>query len=131
MNILAMVPTPILAAAGGGLVLAAALSGWWINDAAHDRGVAGERAKWQAAEAANVAKVRDLETKWQTASDAAAAASVERDKAWAAVRAPIKVEIGGYAKTPAGAARCPDAVGVRIGQKAIDAANAALAGGPG
>lgn len=113
---------------GGALLLLAALL-WlrhWGNQR-YNQGVDDLAAKWTAAELVAERQAAQLARQRQAAIDAAEAASAERDRLYQIVNRPIQNEVTAYVKTPAAAARCADADGVRLGQKSIDAANAAVA----
>jgi len=93
----------------------------------YNKGVDDLAAKWAASEAKAAAVAATLAQERQAAVNRAEVASAERDRVYALKTAPIKVEVQGYAKTPAAVVRCVDPVGVSIGAKAIAAANAATA----
>lgn len=96
-----------------------------------ESGTMTERQSWQkVAERARLL-ADQLAAERQARKDDAAAARAERDSLFESKSHPITLEVRDYAKGSAAASRCIDTVGVRIGQKAIDAANQALTGGSG
>lgn len=111
---------PALAAVGA--VIGIALWIGSLTDAAYDRGVADERAKWEKAE-----KKRQLQ--FRERADTASAKAAERTAARERVFAPIEKEVIRYVQTPAAAVRCFDDAGRDIMRRAIEAANSAIATG--
>lgn len=112
----------------GALLIAAllfALHRYGANQ--YNKGVDDMAAKWTAANLIAEREAAKLAMQRQADREAALSAGAERDRLYQIVNRPIQNEVTAYVKTPAAAARCADADGVRLGQKSIDAANAAVA----
>lgn len=99
----------------------------WYGNHREQAGVVKERARWEAVEAKNQREIDRLTKERNDAVTSAENAKTERDRVYALKSAPIKVEVSNYAKSPAGATKCVDPVGLQLGQASIDAANAATA----
>lgn len=110
-----------------GLVVALAGGGWWLRAQGYDAGVKDERLAWQQVAAKVREQAEQLAAERQARKDDAALARAERDRLYAAMVAQTKLEVQRYARSPAGAVRCVDDAGVRLGQAAIDAANQTIA----
>ncbi len=114
-----------------GLIVAMVGGAVWLRTSAYSAGktagVKAERQAWQQVAQKAKDQAEQLATERQARKDEAALARSERDKLYATKVAPIKLEVQTYARSPAGAVRCVDDAGVRLGQKAIGAANSALA----
>jgi hypothetical protein len=106
----------------GGALLAVAAYYW-----AYNRGADHVQADWDAAKARGVLIVARKNAELQSAKDAALAAGAERERMFELANRPIQNEVNAYVKTAPAAARCVDAAGVSIGNRAIAAANAATA----
>ena len=111
---------PALAAVGA--VIGIALWIGSLTDAAYDRGVSDERAKWEKAEKKRQLQFRDR-------ADTASAKAAERDAQRERVFVPIEKEVIRYVQTPAAAVRCFDDAGRDIMRRAIEAANSSIASG--
>lgn len=96
---------------------------WW----AYNRGADHVQGEWDKAKARGVLIIAAKNAELQTAKDAAITAGIERDRLYQIANRPIQNEVKAYVQTPGAAVRCVDPVGVRLGQRAIDAANAATA----
>jgi hypothetical protein len=94
---------------------------------AYNRGADHVQGEWDKAKARGVLIIAAKNAELQTAKDAAITAGIERDRIYQLAKRPITNEVTAYVKTPGAANRCPDDGGVQIGQRAIDAANAATA----
>lgn len=108
-----------------GLVAIAAV--WMFGNHREAQGRADEKARWERRVEAAEAESAKLRLQWAQAAATAAALQVERDRLYQLARDPVTKEIVRYVQSPAAAAVCPDADGVRLGQAAINAANTATA----
>lgn len=109
----------------GALVAGVALLLWGNHREASGR--TAERTRWEHRLAAAEAHAAALRAQRAQAAAAALAAGAERDRLYALARAPLTNKVIRYVATPAAAVPCPDPDGLRLGQAAIDAANAATA----
>lgn len=107
----------------GALAAALALFLWGNHREASGR--TAERARWERRVAAAEAEAAALRAQRAQAVADAVAARAERDRLYTLARTPVTNEVIRYVATPAAAVPCPDADGLRLGQAAIDAANAA------
>ncbi len=127
MNLLGIVASPFAPYIAGGAAVALIGGILWVDIGAYNRGAAHERLAWQATAAKAVTDAQALALERQLRANDAATAKAERDRVYALARTPITNEVTRYVQTPAGAAVCVDADGVRLGSAAIAAANAATA----
>ena len=94
---------------------------------AYNRGADHVQGEWDKAKARGVLIVAAKNAELQSAKDAAITAGIERDRLYQLANRPIQNEVKAYVQTPGAAVRCVGADGLRLGQRAIDAANAATA----
>ena len=123
-----MTAVALLAAArrfGPYILAALAIVGayWW----AYNRGANHVQDEWDKAKARGVLIIAAKNAELQTAKDAAVTAGIERDRVYQLANRPIQNEVKAYVQTPGAAVRCVGVDGVSLGQRAIDAANAATA----
>ena len=92
---------------------------------AYNRGADHVQGEWDKAKARGVLIVAAKNAQYRAVYDRAQTLQAERDRLYAIVKRPITNEVTAYVQTPGAAIRCPDIAGVQLGQRAIDAANAA------